>query len=59
MKKKMKNDEKFFRMMDTMFFSNLISSFTDYSKEKDFYIWLTAFAFGLVLFAVILIATIL
>lgn len=42
-----------------MFFSNLISSFHDYSKEKDFYIWLSAFVFVLVLFAMILIVTIL
>ena len=57
MKKKMKNDEKFFRFLDSIAFSNLFSSFVDYDKNRDFYSWVIALAFAISLFVGILLVT--
>lgn len=57
MKKMMKNDEKFFRVLDSIAFSNLFSSFLDYDKKRDFYSWIAGLVFAIVLFVVILLVT--
>ena len=57
MKKKMKNDEKFFRFLDNIALSNLLSSFLDYDKNRDFYSWVIALVFAIALFVGILLVT--